>query len=663
MSLGAPLFLLGLALLALPLWLHRLTEQHAERRRFSSLMFMQPGSEQRLVRRRLRHPWLLALKLLVISIAAVTFARPLLESAAPVAPQEGGALQVIVLDTSMSMGMGDRWQRARAQVRAIASALKPGDEAMLIAAADSLRVLAGPSADAGPILGALTRAAPGEEHLLFAGLLRRAASLARALVRSDVPMRLHLVSDFQASAAAARFGDLPAGEGVAFALHDVSADAEDNWAVEQIRGFAGAARGDVEVVVKSYAAADSGRRLRLSLDGEPIASASLDIPAGGRGAHRFAGIEAPRGDSRLEVSLEPADALRADNLRRAVISNRQAERMLVMTGVSTGEDGLYIRAAVEASPELGFRAEIAAPEQRDDLHFGDFPLVVLSDPLALDAALTRRLSSYLDGGGAAMIFLGERSLHDGHVPLTGQAVSIARSLGAREFASVAETDETHPAAASVARWKGVSFYRHVDVALAGGDRVLVRLEDGAPLLIEHVSGLGRVLIVASALDRGWSNLSVEPMFIPWMNAAIRYLSGLRTTELEAHVVGTRFKVSSAGVQLFDPAGEKLLSLAQTLGGTDVPLERVGFYQLNVGGEARLIAVNSDLRESDPTRLEEALLDHWRAASPQATVGDLAARQGQSPLRELWPWLMAALVLLMLAESLGGNWLLQRRITA
>lgn len=664
MSLAAPLFLLGLALLALPFWLHRLTAQQSDRRSFSSLMFMQQGQEQRLVRRRLRHPWLLAMKLLAISIAVTAFARPLVESAKTSHTAERITLHVLVVDISLSMGIGDRWQRARAQAATVISGLGRGDEVMLVAAAQGLDVLVGPGRNTGAVESALARVAPGDERLVFAGLLRRVASTARAVTESDVAMHLHLVSDFQASAAAVRFGDLPAGEGVAFTLHDVAAQREDNWVVEQIRTFSGARSNRVEVAVRSFARTDAERRVELALGGEIVGTSALHIPAGGRAVHQFTGIEAPRGDSRIEAVLAPSDALAADDRRRAVMANREAEKVLVMVRESSGADGLYFRAALEASPELGVRAEIRAPEQWDELHYGEFPLVVLSDPPMFDSALTQSLARYVDAGGAALIFLGDEARRNGRVELTGHLLRRSGGIGGgREFSRVAEADGSHPVSAGARHWTDVSFYQHVEVALGADDRVLVRLEGGAPLLIEHEFGLGRVLIFTAALDREWSNLSIEPVFIPWLNSTIRYLSGLRRTALEERVVGMPFNVSSAGVQLFDPDGDKVLTLAQTLGGADVILERVGFYEVNTGGEARLVAVNFDLRESDPRRVDEAVLTQWQAASPQTTAGEVTDRHSEDSPLELWPWLMAALLILMLAESLGGNWLLRNRVAA
>ena len=56
----APLFLLGLAGLALPLWLHRFARDTDDKRRYASLMLMEAAEVQRSRKRQLKY-WLLLL--------------------------------------------------------------------------------------------------------------------------------------------------------------------------------------------------------------------------------------------------------------------------------------------------------------------------------------------------------------------------------------------------------------------------------------------------------------------------------------------------------------------------------------------------------------------------------------------------------------------------
>jgi hypothetical protein len=103
MSLLAPWFLLGGLAVGLPLWLHLLQRDNPVRLPFASLMFFEKMKESRLLERRLRYLLLLALRLALIVLAALAFAKPVWERSAATALGEIPALHLIVLDTSLSM--------------------------------------------------------------------------------------------------------------------------------------------------------------------------------------------------------------------------------------------------------------------------------------------------------------------------------------------------------------------------------------------------------------------------------------------------------------------------------------------------------------------------------------------------------------------------------
>jgi hypothetical protein len=114
-------------------------------------------------------------------------------------------------------------------------------------------------------------------------------------------------------------------------------------------------------------------------------------------------------------------------------------------------------------------------------------------------------------------------------------------------------------------------------------------------------------------------------------------------------------------QVIDPDGKELLSLSATRSAQNVRLPRAGFYQVVTPARESLVAVNVDARESELTPLDAASLDNWRkAASVSATVAPAAASaQAEGPSLPLARWLLALLALVVVAESIAGNWLLRR----
>ena len=81
MTLLSGAFLAGLVFLAVPVWLHRLNAHAAEQHAYSSLFLMRPSETPVHMRRQLQHLWLLAIRLLVLAVACLAFAQPVLELA------------------------------------------------------------------------------------------------------------------------------------------------------------------------------------------------------------------------------------------------------------------------------------------------------------------------------------------------------------------------------------------------------------------------------------------------------------------------------------------------------------------------------------------------------------------------------------------------------
>src|SRR5215471_16078185 len=110
MSLLAPLFLLGLAAVAVPILVHLIQRERKEVIAFPSLMFLRKIPYQSVERRRI-HNWLiLALRAAAIACLVAAFSRPFLkETVAAAAARTGAREVVILLDVSASMGYGDHW--------------------------------------------------------------------------------------------------------------------------------------------------------------------------------------------------------------------------------------------------------------------------------------------------------------------------------------------------------------------------------------------------------------------------------------------------------------------------------------------------------------------------------------------------------------------------
>src|SRR5437667_2646469 len=105
MSFLAPAFLLGLAALAIPVFIHLMQRERKRVIEFPSLMFVRRIPYQSVRRRRIRHWALLLMRAAAIALIVAAFARPFLPRTAAANAVTGGAREVVILlDQSASMG-------------------------------------------------------------------------------------------------------------------------------------------------------------------------------------------------------------------------------------------------------------------------------------------------------------------------------------------------------------------------------------------------------------------------------------------------------------------------------------------------------------------------------------------------------------------------------
>src|SRR2546430_9118079 len=107
--------LAGMGALVIPILIHLLLKRQKQRLRFSTIQFFMKQDEQASQRRRLRNWLLLAVRLLLLTLLVLAFARPYLKQAQVVAASHKPRTAVFVLDCSLSMqartAEGVRWDR------------------------------------------------------------------------------------------------------------------------------------------------------------------------------------------------------------------------------------------------------------------------------------------------------------------------------------------------------------------------------------------------------------------------------------------------------------------------------------------------------------------------------------------------------------------------
>ena len=667
----APWFLGGLAALGVPIFLHLLRQFRAVPRSVSSLMFFEQGTQSSTRYRRLRHLVLFALRFALVLLVVVAFANPFVRHAPADA---NGRLLLIVLDNSFSMRAGTRFADAKQQALATLAAKPHGQKAQIMTLGGRFGVLTQAIADGAQLRAALESVQPGDGRTNFAELGRAIRQLSET-VRG--PIDVHLFSDMQRTAMPANFADMVLPNNATLVLQPVAKSAAPpNWTVESVDAPAVLSdtkdpqRSRVKAVVAGFGTPATSKTVSLVVNGKAIAARKVDVPASGRATVEFAPLDMGYGFNRCEVRIEGGDAFPADDASVFVMRRSDPERVLFVHAAGETRSALYFGSALEATARGSFLVQSVAAEQATDLDPSKYAFVVLSDAVVLPSIFEHALSQHVAKGGSVLIALGTAAAHNARIPLWGGDLKDVHEYARTgNPATVGQVDFSYPALAQEqpghdnGGWAEVKIY-YAAALDVGRARVVARLGDGTPLLLDKQLGEGHVVLLTSGLENLTNDLPLHPVFVAFVDRTARYLSGserLSGANLVDSFVelrsGTEPVGAATSIEVIDPEGRRLLSLSEARTMQSFRLERTGFYQIRfANGRDAVIAVNPDRRESDLEPLTEDVQQLWSGSSRSEASQTAVAAPIESTYRSvsLWWYFMLLSLLIALLEMVFAS---------
>jgi Aerotolerance regulator N-terminal/von Willebrand factor type A domain len=650
----SPWFLLGLAAIGLPIYVHLLRRHTTTPLPFSSLMFFERGTQSSTRHRRLRYLLLFSLRVALLFLLVLAFANPFLRLAGT---NTSSKLMLIVVDDSFSMKAGSRFSDARQGALQLLSSRPRSQPAEVMELGGRLAVLTRPVQDQAALRSAIGSIQPTDARANLGELARGV----RALVETvKTPVELHLFSDMQKSGMPPNFADMQLPANVTVVLHTVGA-ASPNWTVESVIAplqVADPKKTRVQGVIAGFGTPAATRTASLIVNNSTIATRKVNIPANGRATVEFQSLDVPYGLNRCAVRIDGGDAFPADDETVFSVKRSDPERVLFVHQASDTRSPLYFGAALAAATQAAYVVQSIDSEKTTDIDPSRYAFVVLSDAMALPTIFENSLLRYVRGGGSVLIAAGTSAAHHARVPIFGGNASNPHVYTRDENATVGQTDLTHPVLTDASGWTDIKIYyvANIDASQA---RVLARLTDQTPLLLEKQIGEGHVLLFASGLDTLTNDLALRPAFVPFVDRAARYLSGSESIGgsklVDAYVpLRTATAQASAGVEIVGPDGRRALSLADAAAAQSFQLTQAGFYHVRfANGKDALIGVNPDRRESDLQPIADDLLQLWGkgSASPQPTAGYV---QQKNTAHSIWWYVMLLVLVAAVAESIVAS---------
>ncbi len=561
------ILLAGAAAFLIPLLIHLLNKRRVQTVRWGAMHLLHEVLRQK--KRRLQiEQWLLLLTRIAIPIVlALCLARPVMSALRQI-PGFGKTSAAILLDDSFSMrapsAAGSATVQARQDIQRIIDNLPRGSDAQVILAGGTPRKLMDQSTSALDLIpkqlaDVASQSGPVNANELFqtaGATLQKAPNAAREII---------VISDFQESdwKAIADGASLPALETLTrqepqpqITFYRVPTELSENLSIASAE-LSALVAAETQPVGLRVRVQNHGKRpwqdvaVHLEADGARLRTARVSVPPDGEASLSFTHAFEKVGDHTLAVRIE-GDSFPEDNAFFSVIQVRNQLNTLLIDGDPSNEplagsaDFLEIALTPHQSASASLK-DLVRTSKADVKRLRDEDLrgkevIVLANVERFNRIT--ELDRFVKDGGGLLIFAGPKcdiDWYNREFFKNGQGLfpcavkGYGRIESTENPARVLQQRLSHPSTAYFndprsGRLQDAEFLHWFQFAPADDKtQTLLSLDRGVPLIVEKKVGRGRVIAVATTASPEWSNLPLQPFFVPLAQRLVTYLATQSTT--------------------------------------------------------------------------------------------------------------------------------------
>ncbi len=612
MAFLAPLFLAGLAALALPVLLHLRKNRPKQTVAFSSLMFLDTSPPITKRRSRLQDIVLLLLRCLALALLILAFSRPFFPAKEDnPAASDGAVMHFILLDTSASM-RGEPLEQALLTARDLVEEIPDDDWIALATFSDRLRILLDP--------GRARELAGGDRKSTALALLDEAAAdwhatrldtalqAAVAAAGEDTPLKIHLIGDLQKGSTVDRLRDETWPDQLQLVSHPIAR--KESWTNAGIRLLPPEKQIQRARITNSEGSAKSDFTLTWSGNPTPV---TISVPPG----------ESAVFDAPPELPAEGTVTLAGDDFPfdndaswttpvRPVVKIWQPDPADL---TNTTESAYFLNRAMQPTPD--YSVEIVADMP------AEAPALIVTGGMTDNIAALRPV---IEAGATALFTVRDPASAAALATLLGIPAAAATEAVVTDHARLGEIDFKSAvfapfADARYSDFSGIRFwkYRILPPGLLEKGKVLARFDSGDPAWLSFPLGDGTLHVLATTWRPADSQLALTTKFPPLLHSLLGRGDGPRGLLLVGH------------------------------GGIESP-------GLHATADGR-VAIQIDPAESELTPLPESELralglplDAPATASPDRETTLALSRAEQESRQRLGWWLLTAAAFFFLAET-------------
>src|SRR5262249_31691836 len=307
-------------------------------------------------------------------------------------------------------------------------------------------------------------------------------------------------------------------------IADVGDPEATNVAVTKVTGdnvvYSQKYSGKLTAQISNFSSNDVSVPIELKLNDLTLERRAIKIAASGSVPVDFSGFNVQAGSNRATVEIT-GDNFQLDNRYFFALRRDDQQRVLVIETPGRGRsESFFLQQALAAGENAQHSLTVKTPGTVNPSEIESYQIVVVNDANVGDA-LAESLKKFAQRGGGLILAAARHAEPDQFNRFfSGVApVQVAETAQGRAYAPLSQLRTDHPLFAPFAksgRLASPRIYAHRTCRVNDGAITVAALDDGSPIIVDGVSGKGRVIFVATSLDTSWNDLPLTPLYLPLM---------------------------------------------------------------------------------------------------------------------------------------------------
>lgn len=684
-----PAILFGLFAAAIPLALHFLNLRKLKKIEFSTLAFLKELQKTKIKRIKLKQWLLLLLRIAIIILLVMAFARPTVKSFSVDNSAVAKTTAVIIIDNTFSMSVvnekGSYLNRSKQIAKSLLGNFQDGDEILLLPVGELQYEVLKQAKKIDEIQISFVSKTLDEAIVKAAQVLHQSKNFNK---------EIYLFTDLQKgrvfNSTSSFIGTSLSGilnNNTRFYLIDVAGKEAMNLGVEELKTdnqiFEKGKTVSFTTRVKNYSNQNVNNSVvSLFVAGKRSAQQSLNLTAGETKEISFETTLADTGLVEVFAELEDDDILQ-DNKRFFAFYVPDKISLLILT--DNRDDAKFVKLALENHSQQKIRIAEYGPSQLPSLNLKNYDLVFVIGSEKIFEMPVRQinwnnLTNYIERGGKVIVMPGSQNTLQSFQKLCNAigAAAPTTSVGKRnslESPSLFDrVDFQNPLFADLFENKkepqieSPEVYYYLKIVPGSKGKSIISMFDNSAFLSEYKIGSGKVFLFNSAPVLSWNNFPMKGFFSALLNKMLLY-SASKVKDENTFVAGQEITAdisnhSVSQIRIEKPGGvDEYINSDSLLNPNFFSYNRTdetGTYKFFSGGKLMdYISVNHDSHESVTEKSSESEFeDYLKQIGFDGKLYTLSLDDNFSRViyqsrfgTELWKYFLTAVLLLAIVESL------------